>query len=250
MATDTYPGLHYFCVDVETSALRTWEGFLLTIGCVVVDSKGNVVDDFYARIDQTENLSMPWFDASLPADSETLAWWREQSDFAKDEAWRDTTRTRHPAEIAARHFHEFVTQFGDDWTDRRFVADPDKFDWVWVDWLFSQARVSDPFWYHGIDIYSFKMGVAAQKRTGKAKGKLDVGKRLSTHDPAQPHHALSDAFSLAQDLCDHLEKQPIELDEPSLDEPPVSEYDEQVDEEPVSDADEPVEESEAGESEE
>jgi hypothetical protein len=215
MTTDPYPGVHYFCVDVETSALRVWEGELLTIGVVVVDGKGNVVDNFYQRVQN--DLHPSWYDESMPAISETQKWWREQNDLAKMEAWLDQSRARYPASIVSRRFHDFCVQYGEDWTERIFVASPDKFDWVWTDYLLSQAGMPDPFWYHGIDIWSMNHGVAAQKRTGKAKGKLNLSKRFESHKADVEHHALSDAFALAKDLCDFLEKQPIDLDQPSLD---------------------------------
>lgn len=241
MTIEPYPGVHYFCVDVETSALRTWEGDLLTIGCVVVDAKGNVVDDFYRRL--TVDLDPSWYNEALPAVSETQKWWREQDEMAKMEAYKDDFRQRLPAPIVARLFYNFCVGYGVDWTERVFVASPDKFDWVWTDWLLSTARLPDPFWYHGIDIWSMNHGAAAQRRTGKAKGKIKLDKRFTTHDAAIPHHALSDAFAQAQDLCDFLEKQPVELDQPSLDEYAGN------DEEPVQPADLPEEQEEVGESE-
>jgi hypothetical protein len=184
---------------------------------VVVDGKGNVVDDFYRRI-ENPNLHPSWFNESSPPISETQKWWREQRNIAKDEAYRDPFRDRHPASTVSRHFYEFCMQYGTDWTERLFVASPDKFDWVWTDYLLSQSRHPDPFWYHGIDIWSIRHGVAAQKRTGKVKGKLNLTKRFESNEAEIPHHALSDAFALAQDLCEFLEKQPIDLDQPTLDE--------------------------------
>lgn len=240
--------LHYFCVDVETSALRTWEGDLLTIGCTVVDAKGNVVDDFYRRIDVL--LHPSWYDESMPAISETQKWWREQNQIAKDEAYMDRSRERKPAKVVAKEFYNFVTSFGNDWNDRRFVSDPDKFDWVWTDWLLSQDNRPDPFWYHGIDMYSVRLGSIAAKRGGRYKGKLDLKKRHETNVAAIPHHALSDSFALARDLCEFLEKQPIDLDAPASDPAPEPVPVEVADEEPVPSPEPAVEEVEAPESEE
>lgn len=242
MTTD----IHYFCVDVETSGLRVWEdgADLLTIGCTVVDAKGNVVDDFYRRINVL--LHPSWYNEDVPAISETQKWWREQNQLAKMEAYADPNRKRDPIVKVASDFHKFVTSFGDEWTDRRFVADPDKFDWVWVDYLFSTANLSDPFFYHGIDMYSMRLGAIAAKRTGRYKNKLDLKKRHETHEAAIPHHALSDSFALARDLCEFLDKQPIDLDAPSSD--PLPEV--APDEEPVLDTDTAIEEVESREGEE
>jgi hypothetical protein len=216
MTTEPVPGTHFFCVDVETSGLRVWEegSHLLTIGVVVVDEHGNVVDDFYRRMNVL--LHPAWYNESMSSISETMTWWRGQSELAKQEAYLDPFRDRHDPATASRHLIEFVTQYGSDWTERLFVADPDKFDWVWTDWLISQSGSPDPFWYHAIDMWSYRHGVAAQKRTGKMKGRLNLSAKHKTHEAKVPHHALSDAFALAEDLCDFLEKQPIGLDQPSI----------------------------------
>jgi hypothetical protein len=214
MTTDAYPGTHYFCVDVETSALRPWEegATLLTIGVVVVDEKGFIVDDFYRRMNTP--LHPSWYNEDTAPISETQAWWREQGNLAKQEAYADPFRDRIEPAVAASQFYRFVTQYGSDWTERIFVASPDKFDWIWTDWLLSQSRQPDPFWYHAIDLWSLGHGVIAQKRTGSKKGKLNLDKRVESHEARIPHHALSDAFAAAQDLCEYLDNQPIVEDEP------------------------------------
>lgn len=241
MTTEPIKGTHYFCVDVESASLRTWEegAALLTVGVVVVDGKGNVVDDFYVRIEN--QLHPSWYHESMPAISETQEWWRKQEDVPKQEAYSDLFRDRTPAPIAARKFYDFVVQYGLTPEERIFVASPVQFDWMWVDYLLSQGKLPDPFWYHPIDIWSFRHGIKAQKRTGKVKGQIDLSYRPNKPSPSIPHHALSDAFALAEDLCAALEKQPIKLDEPYLGEAPAVEEQKDEAEEPVlptGDADE------------
>lgn len=211
-----FPGLHYFSVDVETSALRPSEGELLSIGIVVVDAEGNVVDHLYERVD-VRNLHESWFNEDLPAKTETQKWWRTQDQFVKDEAYMDRSLIRRPLQVVAHRVRNFILSYGESWTDRIFVASPDKFDWVWTDKMFSSAKVSDPFWYHGIDLFSLHMGFAFN---GYA---LDVHKRFDSGFVATvPHHPLSDAFEAAQELSLYLPKDIIELDEPHY--PGYAEY--------------------------
>jgi len=217
MTTNPLPGRHFFCVDVETSALRTWDPWacLFSIGAVVVDEGGNIVDDFYVRI-RNRQLHPSWYNEDLPAISETQSWWREQGEFAKDEAYKDVTLDRFDLGPAAQQFRNFVLQFGDEWTDRLFVASPDKFDWVWTDYLLSKAQLPDPFWYHGVDIWSMNHGAFSERRRGQNTGNIDIDKRFETHDAEVPHHPLSDAFALAQDLVEFLPNEVIDLDAPHI----------------------------------
>jgi len=241
---EAFEGLHYFTVDVETSALRTDRGQLLSIGAVVLDEAGNLVDDLYIRI--AAYLPPVWYNEELPTDDETLLWWREQNEYAKNEAYFDTTLPRVPLVRAAHQFRNWVLNYGKDWTERVFVASPVQFDYAWVMDMFQQSEVEDPFWYHTLDLFSLLQGKHAAARRGAKKGMLDLNKRVVTNDAVIAHHPLADAFATAQDLALFLPEDLIELDHPSLDGFDEWQADNAAEDdvEPVEDDVEPIEEAE------
>jgi DNA polymerase III epsilon subunit-like protein len=214
MSTEVeFPGVHYFCVDVETSALRPSEGSVLSVGMVVMDADGNVVDHYYSRVQA--KLGQSWYNESVLPESDTQVWWRAQDDFVKDEAYRDDRRPRLSASVVGSQLRNMVLSYGADWTDRLFVASPVSFDRMWVEELFFQAGRPDPFHYHTLDMHSMLMASQSTKRQGSNKGLIDPKKQNKTHDSEIPHHALADAFALAQDLTGYLKNSIIDLDIPS-----------------------------------
>jgi len=209
-----FPGLHYFCVDVETSGLKVWDSYLLSVGIVVLDADGNVVDHLYERVD-CRGLHESWFDESLPARTDTQKWWREQGEFAKLEAYMDRTLPRkHPSKVA-NLVRNLALTYGESWEERVVVASPVHFDWAWVDDLWRSSTLEDPFWYHGIDMWSLNHGAYAQSRKGANKGKLLLSHRHDTSKSDIPHHALADAFAVARDLSAYLPKDIIDMDAPT-----------------------------------
>lgn len=217
MTTDsetTYPGIHYFCVDVETSDLRVDRGDVLSVGMVVMDVDGHVVDSFYRRVD-VRGLHPSWYHEELPAQTDTQEWWRSQSPFVKYEAYADRLLPRFSAGKVGSDLRNMVLSYGESWGDRIFVASPGSFDRKWVDTLIVAAGgVEDPFWYHELDMYSMGVATHAAGRKGASKGLIDPTHRFPTHDAEIPHHALSDAFALAQDLSKFLKSDVIDLDAP------------------------------------
>lgn len=199
----------FFSVDVETSNLTPWseQGHLLTVGAVAVRydprftiDSAVIGGEFYVRIDRSTNgLSSWWYDDDLLAEdapSDTAKWWSEQNAAAQDEAWRDTGLVRHAPGVAARMLREFVVHHAGD-VDATFVANPVSFDKMWVDALFAQQRVENPFHYRSLCLRSMRYGLDPRSEYGPAR---------ETHKPVIPHHALHDARAQALDLIDMLER--------------------------------------------
>jgi hypothetical protein len=181
----------FFSVDVETSDSRLGMGYLLTIGVQPV----TLIDGFwrqthatfYVRLDDAEKLE----ESSVWDDSETRRWWDQQAEEVRAEAFADSTLVRHPADIAARMLSEFVVGLAPEYGDRVFVANPVAFDKPWIDLLFSEQCIENPFHYRSLCLRSMKYGL----RPGS-----EWGSDRETHDPKIPHHAYWDAEAQARDL--------------------------------------------------
>lgn len=188
----------FFSVDVETANLTPWgtDGFLLTIGAVAVDwnpalRQASNGAEFYVRIDRSEDLDPWWYGGdSTPAPHDTAKWWSEQATVPKNEAWLDRTLVRHSDATAARMFAEFVllNQSSD---GAFFVANPVAFDKMWIDSLFGETGVENPFHYRSLCLRSMRFGLDARSPWGSSR---------EDHDPEIPHHALHDARAQAEDL--------------------------------------------------
>lgn len=184
----------FFSVDVETSALTPWDGWLLTVGIqpvtFVAGERAEMHPDrFYVRIDREDELATTGWDE--PGRSDTYAWWCEQSAEAQDEAFRDPNLVRHFPETAAMMIAEFVASVEPDPKQRIFVANPVSFDKMWLDELFASAGIPNPFHYQSLCLRSMKFGLR--------KGSPWVSTR-DNHDPKVPHHAFHDAHAQALDL--------------------------------------------------
>ena len=184
----------FFNVDVETSALTPWEGYLLTVGIQPVRYTPHLgaemlADRFYVRIDRTDELSFSQWDE--PGRSETYEWWVNQSAAAQDEAFRDLSLVRHDPETAAMMTVEFVAGVEPDPKQRIFVANPVAFDKMWLDELFASTGIANPFHYQSLCLRSMKFGLRPNSAWGSTR---------DNHDPEIPHHAFHDAHAQALDL--------------------------------------------------
>lgn len=193
----------FFSVDVETSDTRLGLGHLLTIGVQPVRwSAGSdpvmLPDRFYVRV----GLALPQGWLTPPSDeranfSDTHVWWWEQNEEARNEAFADRSLLRHDDAAAARMLAEFVTEHEPEPEHRIFVANPVAFDKPWIDLLFAQNHVDNPFHYRSLCLRSMKFGL----RSGSS-----WGSDRETHDPKIPHHAYWDAEAQARDLIGMLEE--------------------------------------------
>lgn len=190
----------FFSVDVETSNLSPWlsDGFLLTIGVVArriqLSGASHPVSggEFYVRLEHYDELDPWWWSGDVSeAPSETAAWWMDQSDLAQQEAWLDTDLVRLYPELAARMLSEFVIGLAPEPEDRVFVANPVAFDKMWIDSLFGQTGVENPFHYRSLCLRSMRFGVEARSEWGASR---------SDCEPVIPHHALHDARAQALDF--------------------------------------------------
>lgn len=186
----------FFSVDVETSRLNPFEpdSFLLSVGAVAMDEVGNILGEFYVRIDRSAQLKAEWYRPEWTTDNGTLTFWREQDASVRAEAWEDRTLSRAPAHVAAQMFRDWVTSFGDNWEDRIFVANPATFDYSWLLSLFAEGKVDNPFHYRTLCLRSQAFGAQGSKDWHNFKHR--------SHKPEVPHHPLSDAMAQALDFRD------------------------------------------------
>jgi hypothetical protein len=186
------PASTFFNVDVECTATTPTKGCLLTVGIVPVTHNGERWalhrDRLYVRLDQGDMFPEPEHYTSMP-------WWREQSDTAQDEAYRDRTLLRHAPDIAAKMIAEFISQVQPEWSQRIFTANPVSFDKPWLDDLFANNGIPSPFHYRSLCLRSMRFGMDPSKGFGADR---------ETHDPVIAHHALFDAEAQALDLLDML----------------------------------------------
>ena len=194
----------FFSVDVETSALDPWHGFLLTVGIVVVEhdhltKKAELAGAHcYVRIDRTLDLSEAaktglWLNEGNPNSS--YGWWTRQSKEARDEAFADAGLPRLSPLNAALLISDFCISMQPNAKDRIFVANPVAFDQMWLRALFSETGVADPFHYQSLCLRSMKFGL----REGTS-----WGAERDNALPEIPHHALHDAAAQAVDLVNML----------------------------------------------
>ena len=184
----------FFNVDVETSALTPWDGYLLTVGIQPVHYTPGLgaamgEERFYVRIDRNDELAASgWWDGQ---GTDTFRWWCDQSAEAQDEAWRDGGLVRHEPETAALMLVEFVNGVEADPKERIFVANPVAFDKMWVDELFASTGITNPFHYQSLCLRSMKFGLREKSPWGGTR---------DNHEPKVPHHAFHDAHAQALDL--------------------------------------------------
>lgn len=184
----------FFSVDVETSATNPAHGVLLTIGIVaVVQSPTSVEwvigDKFYVRLAHQDEIVMRGSRYS------SMKWWDEQGDFVRGEAYENPDLVRHPPFTVAKMIVEFVRSIEPQQESTFFVANPVSFDKPWLDKLFAESDVVDPFHYRSLCLRSMRFGMDPSKGFGN-----DRTERRSVI----PHHALRDAEAQAHDLIDML----------------------------------------------
>lgn len=186
----------FFSVDVETSGLNPFvpESKLLSVGATAHNGVGNRIDSLYVRI--RSELPPAWYDESLPCDSETMSFWREQDQFVKDEAYMDKDLPRFTMAYAGELLRNWVMSFGDDWHGRVFVANPSSFDFMWIQRLWAESGVEDPFSYRTLCLRSAAFG----KQLGQGKKVTWQDTSVRTHKPEFPHHPLYDALAQGLDL--------------------------------------------------
>lgn len=185
----------FFSLDVETSGLTPWDGYLLTIGVqpvlfdVETQAPSLSQERFYVRIDRSELLDQ--YGWTEPGVSDTYAWWMEQNEEAKREAWLDPDLLRHSAFAAAEMLHRWVVKVEPEQKNRIFVANPVSFDKMWIDALYGETGLMGPFHYQSLCLRSMKFGLRKKSSWGSSR---------DNHDPKVPHHAFHDAYAQALDL--------------------------------------------------
>ena len=182
----------FFSFDVETTATVVEAGELLTVGCVPVvhdDEAGwtKFPQHFYMRLDVPTRVTAERFSS--------LAWWREQSDEVRAEAYQDRDLLRFDRPTVAKALAEWMAFVEPVWERRIFTANPVSFDKPWIDKLYYWADMDLPYHHRSLCLRSMKFGIDPT---------VGYGSDRTTHQSLLPHHALADADAQAQDLIDML----------------------------------------------
>jgi hypothetical protein len=174
----------YFSIDVETTSTTPFDGQLCTVGMVVVVD-GIIRESLHWRVAYDMDH---W-------DPETKAWWLEQNAQAKAEVF--STKGRLDPETVAFFIQAAVIAYGhpEDLHQNVFVANPVSFDKPWIDRLFLETGIENPFSYRSLCLRSAAWG---------ADESGDWQQKFRTHKPLVPHHALYDAHAQALDLLELL----------------------------------------------
>lgn len=185
--------MNYISVDVETTGLVPGFNSLLSVGAIDIESKRT----FQYIISHTTS-----FNSRLVWDKSTKEWWHEQYDASvrirklydiqHHSAMPPTSYNQNHKECA-EHFKEWLDYFQG---DKFFVAWPASFDYPYIQHLFLNEGIENPFNYRTIDVKSY------------ACGKLDIPFEMGHNaiaekypwlyeEPKYPHDALSDAITQA-----------------------------------------------------
>ena len=189
----------FFVVDVETSNQNPWmpDAYLLSVGIVPVTQEGEVLFNnyFYARIQSY--LPAEWFVDSLPTENETLIWWRQQPQYAKEEAYSSPNALRYSMHEVARSMARYLETVEPTFDQRFLVANPSWFDMLWIQHLFGSTGVQMPFHHRALCLRSMKFGINTDDPV--------FGSERDGHKPEFEHVAWSDAFAEAKDLQDMIQ---------------------------------------------
>ena len=180
----------YFSVDVETSGLIPGRHTLLSIGVVELASGA----EFYAVIDTRETSPDDFDLPPVKWDPGTLEWFKTQE--AAYAHLTDPATERHKQRDVAEWLARWVNSFPEPHT---FVAWPVSFDKPWLDILFHDTGVPNPFDYRSVDIKSWicgKFGGGPEVD----RDELPEAARALYIEAEFPHHALSDARAQAETM--------------------------------------------------
>jgi DNA polymerase III epsilon subunit-like protein len=176
---------YFHSVDVETTSTDPFNGQLLTVGIVTYrEDTLEKVDEFYARLDySTDRID----------NQDTYDWWKTVDEEIRKEAWGDKKK-RLSHGIVANRLNNYVTDFTDVWADSVFCANPATFDYPWIQRLFAETLVKNPFHYRVLCLRSMAFGLYGNNwgESREATGEF--------HESEFPHHALFDALAQGKDL--------------------------------------------------
>lgn len=169
----------FFSVDVEATSTHYATGRLLSIGIQVVNEDLSLGADFYRTV----------FHHSLVWDEDTLLWWMDQD----REIFKASRIDPASENTIAYVLSEFVQRHMDD--KAVFVANPAAYEWPWIDNLFADFGLINPFDYHPLCIRSMYFGMTDSKWGESRK----TWKEFSV-ESEKPHHALYDAKAQAEEF--------------------------------------------------
>lgn len=195
----------YFSVDVETSGFVPGRHTLLSVGIEELSSHAT----FYAVLDHRERgVAQP----KINWDLGTREWFKEQEAaydclFGSHDAYLDCPIARSSSKDVAQRLADWVMSFP---APRTFVAWPVSFDKPWLDILFHDTGVYNPFDYRSVDIKSWICGRFGGGPEVERDDLPEAAQALYI-EADFPHHALSDAIAQAETMRRLLD--PIVTDE-------------------------------------
>jgi DNA polymerase III epsilon subunit-like protein len=176
----------YVSVDVEAASLVPNTFSLLSVGAVTVEHDTNHM--YHEVVGGTETADVFW-------EADTYDWWTD----AEQELARTRLNTLAPSIVPyktallnmAEHFYDWLIDLDD---NLLFVAWPASYDYPFIQLLFKNAGLPNPFNYRTIDVKSY------------ACGKLGLPFDCDRSEfpdwfepkPEMPHDALSDAMAQAE----------------------------------------------------
>lgn len=177
----------YVSVDVEAAALIPSTYSLLSVGAVVIED--NYETTFHEVIGGVNTPDVEW-------EEDTHNWW---TDFEQEDA-KHRLNALAPSVVPYRtqilntadNFHDWLLSLVD--KNLMFVGWPASFDYPYIQLLFKNAGLFNPFNYRTIDVKSFACGILGLPFDA---ARSDFPDWLEPK-PEIPHDALSDAISQAE----------------------------------------------------
>lgn len=192
----------YFSVDVECSGLTPGRHTLLSIGIVELTSNA----EFYAVLENRDavlgNPDVHELEyAPVKWDPSTREWFKSQQAafdclFGVHDAYLNRPIARLSEKDTAQRLADWVMSFPE---PRTFVAWPVSFDKPWLDILFHDTGVDNPFDYRSVDIKSWICGRFGGGPEAERDDLPEAAQALYI-EADFPHHALSDARAQADTM--------------------------------------------------
>ena len=175
----------FISVDVEAASLIPNTFSLLSVGACVVDDPG---DYFHRVMAGTETPDVQW-------EQETHNWWthEDQADAMKRLNGKASAIIPYRTEMlnVAEDFHTWLTELDD---ELLFVAWPASYDYPFIQLLFKNAGLKNPFSYRTVDVKSYACGILGLPFNAGH----DEFPDFMDNKPEFPHDALSDAIAQAK----------------------------------------------------
>lgn len=171
--------------DFETMGIEN-DAAVVALGAVKFNPMGDIVDEFYARIDLESAVN-----AGLTLSASTILWWLRQSDAARAEL-TDKSLERWPLQQALVAFSEWLIQNRDE--DDEFPAPRNTFE-MWSNGAKDMAWIESAYKHAGL-VVPFHFGDWRDFRTERQRWP-----QVTVEYGGTAHNALDDARNQALHLA-------------------------------------------------